>query len=149
LFNQSTVDSNNNACSDGNEQLPDCAVNAAKNCRESLRKLSDLTYLCQDATFLSDLNLQLNCLIVSFENKIPHDGGLLLNCNASSNGVKHEKRQWDNKITDVKICKRKQQSSTNDSLIKQTKKRKSESKRLRSNQTLTTEFDDKEAGKEK
>jgi hypothetical protein len=53
-------------------------VRMASNCREALRTLNDLTFLCTNVANLQKLNEQLNELAVSFRGLLPQDGGLLL-----------------------------------------------------------------------
>jgi hypothetical protein len=52
--------------------------NIASNCREALRTMNDLTYLCMDVVSLQQLHQQLNDVIASFHSILPKDGGLLL-----------------------------------------------------------------------
>jgi SWIM zinc finger len=54
-----------------------CA-NTATKCRDALRTLNDLTFLCTDAASLRQLNNQINEILVSFRRILPQEEGLLL-----------------------------------------------------------------------
>lgn len=53
--------------------------NCAAQCRESLRQLVDLTYLCSDAEPLVELNTTLTAALTALQQRVPNDRGLPLN----------------------------------------------------------------------
>jgi len=60
----------------------------AAHCRESLKQLVDLTYLCSDTEPLLELNTTLIAALTVLQQQMPNDGGLPLNT-ARMKGSKH------------------------------------------------------------
>lgn len=58
---------------------PKCSLSAcAKDCREILREITDLTYLCTDVCSLAVLQEQLKVAMCTLRQHVPQDAGLLL-----------------------------------------------------------------------
>lgn len=77
---------------DGNKSTMSACVRTAANCRESLRTLNDLTFLCTDEGQLRQLQQQLDELSSSFRRCLPQQDGLLLQLPVSSKRGKAKKR---------------------------------------------------------